>query len=553
MKVKRRQKQSQSKETDISSLSPEILRLLSAYECVYKIKNRELVESNYKVSQVLGSLAFLYERIRNTLDYKGDHLLRRNAIERILRRQIWEKKTQDLQKLTENLIKELIWARYIKNDSVPKEKIIELSSVLQKYLRLFSLFEAKLKGSELQDDLDWFTGILSSEVEEVLDTSVFLKESLNYEVFSWFRGRFIWEGHNLDDKERDIQMFIAIHRSLAKSDKAWIRHRLLKAYFPEWENMNIGAVEDNFIKILETKTNIEDQLRSPYQTRMFRFVQRQLPAFFVLKDFIDEDYKKAERVVPDSSAFQGEIKNVCQKKYSQIGSRVRKGIVRSIIYIFLTKALLALVMEIPYEMLVAKQINYLTLAINITFPPLLMFLIGLTIKKPGEENTNRIIKIISSFVYKDDDVEKIPFSLERKKVGYIVSRVFLAFYIFIFFLMFSSIGLILIGIGFNVLSATIFFVFLSMVLLFVYRVRYTATELNVQGEKEGFLTHLFSLITIPFINVGSVLSQGFQRLNFFLLIMDFLIEAPLKNVITVFEEWNVFIREKREEVIEVPN
>ena len=183
----------------------------------------------------------------------------------------------------------------------------------------------------------------------------------------------------------------------------------------------------------------------------------------------------------------------------------------------------------------------------------MMFMIGLTIKKPGDENTDRIVKIIDSFVYKDDDIEKIPFSLERKKVGYIVSRVFLALYIFVFFLMFSSIGLILIDIGFNVLSATIFFIFLSMVLLFVYRVRYTATELNVQGEKEGFLTHLFSIITIPFINVGSVLSQGFQRLNFFLLIMDFLIEAPLKNVITVFEDWNVFIREKREEVIEVPN
>ena len=124
---------------------------------------------------------------------------------------------------------------------------------------------------------------------------------------------------------------------------------------------------------------------------------------------------------------------------------------------------------------------------------------------------------------------------------------------FLYFLIFGSIGLLLIGIGFNVLSATLFFIFLSLVLLFVYRVRYTANELNVQGEREGFLSHIFSLITIPFINVGSLLSQGFQRLNFFLLLMDFLIEAPLKNVITVFEEWNVFIREKREEVIEVPN
>lgn len=81
-----------TKDEDLSLLSPEILRLLSAYEDVNRLNSKELIESNYKVSQVLGSLAFLYERVRNTLDYKGDHLLRRNAIERILKRQIWEKK-----------------------------------------------------------------------------------------------------------------------------------------------------------------------------------------------------------------------------------------------------------------------------------------------------------------------------------------------------------------------------------------------------------------------------------------------------------------------------
>ena len=134
-----------------------------------------------------------------------------------------------------------------------------------------------------------------------------------------------------------------------------------------------------------------------------------------------------------------------------------------------------------------------------------------------------------------------------------MSRVFLAFYIFIFFLIFSSIGLVLVQLGFNVLSATIFFFFSSLVLLFAYRVRYTATELNVAGEREGLLSHLFSLITMPFINVGSLLSQGLQRFNFFILIMDFLFEAPLKNVIRIFEEWNVFVKEKRDEVIEIPN
>jgi hypothetical protein len=180
---------------------------------------------------------------------------------------------------SENLIKELIWARYIKNDSVPKEKISVLFSILQKYMKLFSLMDKKFTEKRREGMQDWFVGVLSSEVEEVLDPSVFLKESLNYEVFSWFRSRFLWEGHGLNEKERDIQMFIAVHRSLTKSDKAWIRHRLLKAFIPGWENLKEVQIQEKFEDIVEVQGKIENQLRSPYQARMFRFVQGQ---FFFL-------------------------------------------------------------------------------------------------------------------------------------------------------------------------------------------------------------------------------------------------------------------------------
>jgi hypothetical protein len=163
-----------------------------------------------------------------------------------------------------------------------------------------------------------------------------------------------------------------------------------------------------------------------------------------LKDYIDESYKDVEKTVFTPDKLDEDIERVCKKKYSEISLRIRRGIIRSIIYIFFTKATLALMIEIPYELLSAKSVNYLTLVINILFPPTLMFLMGTTIKKPSDENTKRIIKIIKSFVYTDDDVEKVPFSLERKKIGSIISRVFLAFYIFLFFLIFGSISLILI-------------------------------------------------------------------------------------------------------------
>jgi len=40
------------------------------------------------VSDLISKMSFYYEKIRNSVDYKEEHLLRKNAIERILKRQI---------------------------------------------------------------------------------------------------------------------------------------------------------------------------------------------------------------------------------------------------------------------------------------------------------------------------------------------------------------------------------------------------------------------------------------------------------------------------------
>ena len=98
----------------------------------------------------------------------------------------------------------------------------------------------------------------------------------------------------------------------------------------------------------------------------------------------------------------------------------------------------------------------------------------------------------------------------------------------------------------------IFFAFLSLVILFAFRIRYNAHQLKVEGGREGFLSHLTSYLTLPFLNLGYFLSRGLATLNFFTVFLDFIIEAPLKNIIQIFEEWTVFIREKKEEVIQVP-
>src|SRR3990167_4473493 len=80
--------------------------------------------------------SFIYERMSNALDYKEEHLIRRNSIERMLRRRLGSGKRDNL---AENLIYELIHARYLPNNAIPQSKISELEEIFEKYFHLLGV------------------------------------------------------------------------------------------------------------------------------------------------------------------------------------------------------------------------------------------------------------------------------------------------------------------------------------------------------------------------------------------------------------------------------
>jgi hypothetical protein len=55
-------------------------------------------------------------------------------------------------------------------------------------------------------------------------------------------------------------------------------------------------------------------------------------------------------------------------------------------------------------------------------------------------------------------------------------------------------------------------------------------------------------LTLPFIRLGRFLSLNFSKVNIFVFILDFIIEAPLKIVLQAIEEWLAFFKEKKEDI-----
>ena len=535
----------------MNNLSSEIVPLLFYYDDLLRRVSIKDFGPKFKVGEALSSVASFYERLRYAVDYKKEHLLRRNAIERILKRNLWEKGEGNTLILGEVLLKELTWARYVKNNYYPLSKIKEIAGIISKYLVLSRNFAIEFEGGGEIKWKDWLMGVASCEIEESLDPQVSSVDVLSMAVESWFNKKFNWVDAGLTAEEKEDEVAIAIHRSLIRGDESQNAYYLLRRLYKNWNSVGGEEVEKNKMEIYKISLRIRKSLVSPIQSRLYRFIQKEVSAFQILKSLIDENLENAKEIFKDPGMLTSKVVEVCDERYGEISSRVNRGIVRSVIYIFVTKIFFAIAIEVPYELYFVKHLSYLPIASSIAIPLLFVFLVTATIRKPGEDNTKRIIDLIQDFVYRGEKKEKTDFSLTRRKAG-LTYNIFTGVYLLLFVLIFSFISYGLAKVGYDIVGIGIFFIFLSLILLFGYRVKFSASELNTLPKKESLTSNLFTNLTLPFLDLGVWLSDKFASLNFFILFFDFLIEAPLKNIMGILDDWGNYLRDRREEAVEIP-
>jgi hypothetical protein len=533
--------------------TPEVEDLAKNYSDIVRGVRIDKMEPKIKVGSALSSLAFFYERVRNTVEYKQDHTLLRSAIERVSKRLLWENPSRaiDTSVLAEVLVKELIWAKYIPNDSLPKSYLKPISKVFSKCLQVLSMVPAgRQKISSSCSWRDWIFGISAGEIEEIIKPGIARNDILTEEITNWFIKRYNWEDHSVDERLKFMYIWASTYRSTFKSDLPSLRYHMIKRFFPEWiaaGPQEINRLMGDFVGIAR---RIEACINSKEHAKLCRILQKHTPSFLILSDIVEKE--GALDILKNKDEFVSEIVDVCERKYDQIKGRVARGITRSIVYIFLTKIILALVVEIPYEVVILGGLRWVPIIINMTLPPFLMFIVGLMIRKPGIDNTRNITDKILDFSYGGSE-KKININLiEEKRKGFAYNT-FGVFYSVFFVAIFTLISMGLYELKFSIVSAGIFFMFLSLILLFGFRVKHSASEFNVVGEDEGFMANLFYILTLPFLNVGSWLSSQLVKINFLMAILDFLIEAPLKSVLSILEEWNIFMKEKKDDIVDVPS
>lgn len=548
-------------------ISPQTQKLIQKYQAwSQSIQPKEGIATIH-VDEIASRVASFYEKIRGVIDWREEHLLRKTAIERALKRRLlWQKTGRET---AEPLILELIRGGHFPNDRIEEIKIEEVKRVLDKYIYILENSDSPPKVKLKIQLYDWLLEIGACEIEEILSPPLREIALIEYmtelmkERIEVTEKRLI--GKKMLEEEKNTQIYIAVQRALFKLDKSLISYQLLKKRYPEWQNFphppssakpSEGENETKFQQpqLKEIATNIysiweeiEDALSHPLAEKFYLICEKYDTPYLILGDILSKNPQLAPKNLSQPEVLENLIKESYQERLSKLEARLKRAALYSTISIFFTKMLLAFGIEIPFDKYVLNQFDYQVLTINILVPPLLMLFLVLTIRPPKKENLNRIIMKIMKIVYQTDKKDIYEIKLPRKR-GFFLNSLIVIFYLLTFLISFGIIIWGLNKLNFSFLSIIIFLMFFCLISFAGVKIRERAKELQVLPGKPGIFAFLIDSFSLPFIRMGKWLSAQLAKYNLVLVLITILIDLPFQLLTEFLEHWITFLKEKKEEI-----
>lgn len=519
--------------------SPHLSSLAQAV--VVSLEKKEHLSSDRKitVNPLVSKIASWYEKLRKAMEYREEEVILRATIERVLRRRLLLGGNGET--TAEPLVRELLWARYLEENSVSEPKVSQVSEMIDLYLSLRLGILASHKISQYEID-EWIYHLMSSAVEKLLNPNM-EKETVGNFIFQILKDHI--EIADETQETKDAQVYIAVRRSFARDDIAFLRYHLFKLYFGELSLETLPRIVAEFP---DGYSEIMHQLKYVKRERIYAYVKRKTAPFLILEEVLRRHKDNLGGLLTNSEAFKEAVFSVCEEKYKSISTKVRRAIVRSVMFILLTKVVFAFAIEGTYDRLVYGRILWTSLVINTATPPLLMILVSLFIRTPDAENSRRILATLENVLYEDNPELGNKLMLQKNQVKpKPIIILFDTLWLFAFIISFGGIVYILNLLHFNLISQFIFLFFLAIVSFLTYRIN-TIAESYIVLEKQNLLTPVIDFLFLPIVRVGRHLTESVSRINFILFIFDFVFETPFKVVFAFFEQWFHFLHAKREEL-----
>ncbi|PLX21012.1 hypothetical protein C0584_04480 [Candidatus Parcubacteria bacterium] len=554
------------------TLTPDAKALFRA---VYRDEgNEEEASSNVpkiKVSTLISKMAFYYEKIRNSVDYKEEYLLRKNAIERILRREIviqgsFKFRKVESAEVSKSLLTDLIRAGYLPNNKIPESKIDEIALIIKKYIQLKAVSIQKIRPADylkkgdvnkanellnIRNELaTWILAVAASDIEDRLKIGT-VDKVITENMYKEISKTVQLPDDTKYNKDLEIQVLLSIYRNYLKYDRDMLGHVLMKYYEGDIAKMDDRDIEKIAHNMMKFRSLIDSQIDHPLTNQLNRIASRYTVFFSILKEVLSDGPEEVyNNIVKDPKSFPRHIKRVCERIYGSTRKKLWRAAMRSFVYIFLTKSVLAVILEVPATKFFGEELNFISLAINVSFPALLLIFVVAITKKPNDENTAKIVDGINQVFFEEaQDQDKIKLRKPSKRRSTVKNFIFAVLYTITFFTSFGAVLWVLDKIHFSWVSMVIFMFFLAFVSFFTIRIRKSTNELLVVEPKESIFGLFSDFFYVPIVASGKWLSEKFDKVNVFVFVLDFIIEAPFRMFVEITEEWTKYVKERRDEIV----
>lgn len=482
-----------------------------------------------------GALTAAYEQLRNAAENTEEHLLLQNAIRRFYK-QLFVIRDDSMVRTSGNeLAVELTFAGYVPNDSLTKRQIDSISSLAIDH---YELYEQLLKDRAVSGDtsFNWVLDTLSVQIEALLSSHLRDIAFVNF-AYEYLQTIIPADGiSGGQDKAESYgaSLFAAIHKALLKSNTAVIRTALMQRYGVQTSSV---AAYSNF------NQQIDRLLVSSTTEKLYRLVDRQGAPFRIIRRMIEDHPDEVAKWLSRPEVFLDKFEQQVNREYVQIGQRISRAIVRSVVFLIITKFIIGIAVEVPYDLWAHGHIIWLPLLINLAFPPLYMVALRLTHALPGFANTTALVDRVDSMLYGEKTV-----LVKRQMAPNRYGPVFSALYVVFSLGIFGAVMWALLMLNFSLVHIAIFFIFISAASFLGFRLSRLIRDLEIVRSRSNGLTFLRDVVYLPFVVVGQWMSEKYSQVNIVATILDMLIELPLKTVLRLVRQWGAFIDDRKDRI-----
>jgi hypothetical protein len=505
-------------------------QISSNFTATLSMGKREIESGESEGNDPVRVLAKAYEVARNAMEYRADHLVRRAAIERILKRQIIFE--TDNKNIAETLLQELKWARYLNHAKKESIFVNDIAAIIEKYKSALKNFI----------DHKWLMGLISAEIEEILNPNT------DYHKFTTFAFHVIKAKVNLKNIDNlDLLLYTAVDKVFSQSDEEQVSYHIMKLIRSQTENKT-DLTTDKLLE--ETYKYYLTTVNNSTVNRLAVFIRKQIGPLVLIRDTYFAKPEEFQYLLDDEVRFRESAENVLREQLHKMRGQLNRATVRSLVYVFLTKMLLILLVEVPVERIFKGSGNLMTLLMNMVFPVAFMWILTARIKLPSRKELETLVRASSATIFENQEEiaeDQMLISLEQKGSP-LMFVIYYLFYGLLFLGIFYVLVASLVFLKFSVVSMIIFIFFLSLVTFFAFRIKQTAMVYSYKPRVRGGYSFSENLM-LPIVTLGGMLSRGVSRLNFFVFLFDFILESPFKIILHFLDKWFAFLSIKKDEVV----